>query len=183
MIQVLGKMNLDSVPKLVPGGDRFAEAPEPLRDLIEGLYNYWRQFERFIICNSTGDRLDRRPYRTFNSTIETLTHLVRQTYRDVEENITGQHPDIYRQVRAGAEVAVIALPLEVSLPDGPYRKLRQVPVIRQILLYPPLLINPPMNKRSGKFERNGRNPVEAVEIAEGEWLCYPANVGPLLILV
>ena len=71
-----------------------------LRDLIEGLYTYWRQFERFIVWDSTGDRLDRRPYRTFNSTIETLTHLVRQTYRDVEENITGQdvteeYVDIY----------------------------------------------------------------------------------------
>ena len=147
------------------------------------MYNYWRQFERFIICDSTGDRLDKRPYRTFNSTIESLTHLVRQTYRDIVENITGQHPNIYRQVRAGAEMAVIALPKKLALPDGQYQKLQNIPMIRQLLLNPPLLLNSPMNKRTGKFERIMSNPLEQIEITPHEWLCYPAKVGPLLILV
>jgi hypothetical protein len=135
------------------------------------------------VCDSTGDRLDQRPYRTFNSTIESLTHLVRQTYRDIEENISGQHPNIFRQVRAGAEVAVIALPKDVALPVGSYQKLRGIPMIRQILLYPPLLLNPPMNKRTGKFERIDRNPLDKIGVTSSEWLCYPAKVGPLLILV
>ncbi len=182
-LQVLGKMPIGTVPKLVERGARFAADRPLLSAFVEGLYNYWRQFERFIICDSTGDRLDKRPYRTFDSTIESLTHLVRQTYREVSENITGQHPDIYRQVRAGAEVAVIALPKDLALPDGHYGKLRSVPVIRQVLLYPPLLLNPPMNKRTGKFERISRNPLELIEVHDSEWLCYPAKVGPLLILV
>jgi hypothetical protein len=183
VFHVLNKMTLDAVPKLVENGERFIVDPSLLHAFVENLYNYWRQFERFIICDSTEDRLDKRPYRTFNSTIESLTHLVRQTYRDVEENITGQHPNIFRQVRAGAEVAVIALPKSLALPEGNYRKLRSVPVIRQLLLYPPLLLNPPMNKRTGKFERITRNPLEVIEVTPHEWLCYPAKVGPLLILV
>lgn len=182
-LYVLGKMPLDAVPKLVETGDRFAADPSLLWAFTEGLYNYWRQFERFIVCDSTGDRLDKRPYRTFDSTIESLTHLVRQAYREVVENITGQHPDIYRQVRAGAEVAVIALPKNLALPGGPYGKLADIPVIRQLLLYPPLLLNPPMNKRTGKFEQISVNPLDRVDIDRDEWLCYPAKVGPLLILV
>ncbi len=181
--QVLAKMTLDAVPKLVEGGGPYVADPSLLLAFIEGLYNHWRQLQRFIVCDSTGDRLDKRPYRTFNSTIESLTHLVRQTYRDIEENITGQHPDIFRQVSAGAEVAVIALPKETALPEGGYRKLRRVPVIRQLLLYPPLLINPPMNKRTGKFERIAANPLDLIDLQPDEWLCYPAKVGPLLILV
>ena len=108
---------------------------------------------------------------------------MRSTYRDIQENISGRHPNIYRQMHAGAEMAVIALPKDVALPEGSYQKLRDVPVIRQILLYPPLLLNPPMNKRTGRFERIDRNPIECVEVVPNEWLCYPAKVGPLLILV
>ena len=183
VFQVLEKMTLEAVPKLIDGGGRFIANPSLLQAFVESLYNYWRDFERFIICDSTGDRLDQRPYRTFSSTIESLTHLVRQTYRDIEENITGQHPNTYRQVRAGAEVAVIALPKDIELPGGSYQKLRNIPVIRQIMLYPPLLLNPPMNKRTGKFERIPQNPLEQIEVIPHEWLCYPAKVGPLLILV
>ena len=176
-------MTLEAVPKLIEEGERFIANPSLLQVFVESLYNYWREFERFIVCDSTGDRLDQRPYRTFNSTIESLTHLVRQTYRDIEENITGQHPNIYRQVRAGAEVAVIALPKDIALPGGSYQKLRNIPMIRQIMLYPPLLLNPPMNKRTGKFERIPQNPLDQIEVTPHEWLCYPAKVGPLLILV
>lgn len=183
VFQVLGKMPLEAVPKLVEEGKRFITNPSLLQAFVVGLYNYWRQFERLIICDSTGDRLDKRPYRTFNSTIESLTHLVRQVYRDIQENISGQHPTIYRQVRAGAEVAVIALPKEVALPEGSYQKLCNISIIRQILLYPPLLLNPPMNKRTGNFERIAQNPIERIEVTPHEWLCYPAKVGPLLILV
>ena len=183
VFQILGKMILETVPKLIEGGERFVANPSLLQAFVESLYNYWREFERFIVCDSTGDCLDQRPYRTFSSTIESLTHLVRQTYRDIEENITGQHPNTYRQVRAGAEVAVIALPKDMALPGGSYQKLRGIPVIRQIMLYPPLLLNPPMNKRTGKFERIPQNPLEQIEVMPHEWLCYPAKVGPLLILV
>ncbi len=183
VFQVLGKMTLEAVPKLIEGGERFIANPSLLQGFVESLYNYWREFERFIVCDATGDRLDQRPYRTFNSTIESLTHLVRQTYRDIEENINGQHPNIYRQVHAGAEVAVIALPKDLALPEGSYQKLQNIPIIRQILLYPPLLLNPPMNKRTGKFERIFQNPLEQIELTPHEWLCYPAKVGPFLILV
>jgi hypothetical protein len=182
-LQVLGKMNIDAVPKLIERSDRFVANSSLLYDFVESLYNYWREFERFIICDSTGDRFDKRPYRTFNSTIETLAHLVRSTYRDIQENISGQHPNIYRQIHAGAEMAVIALPKDIALPEGSYQKLRGIPVIRQILMYPPLLLNPPMNKRTGKFERIDRNPIELVDVLPDEWLCYPAKVGPLLVLI
>lgn len=183
VFRVLGKITLETVPKLMEWGERFIGNPSLLQAFVESLYDYWREFERFIVCDSTGDRLDQHPYRTFSSTIESLTHLVRQTYRDIEENITGKHLNTYRQVRAGAEVAVIALPKDIALPEGSYQKLQGVPVIRQIMLYPPLLLNPPMNKRTGKFERIPQNPLEQMEVMPHEWLCYPAKVGPLLILV
>lgn len=183
MLHILSKLPIDAVPKLVEGGAVMIKDPSLLNSLVENLYNYWRGHQRFIICDSKGDALDKRPYRTFNTTIESLTHLVRQVYREIEENITGNHPQIYRQVRAGAEVAVIAMPKEISLPGSCYEKLHNIPVIRQILLYPPLLINQPINKRTGQFERINRNPLDLIDFDPDEWVCYPAKVGTLLILI
>jgi hypothetical protein len=183
MLQFLGKMPLDYLSRLLPAAESYTQDPVLLTALVEGLYDFWREFERFIICDSESDALDQRPYRTFNSTVEALTHLVRRTYRDVQENISGKHPNIYRQTPAGADIAAIALPKSLHLPPGLYQKLIDIPIIRQILLYPPLLLNPPMNKRTGRFTRVEINPLERVQLDTHEWLCYPAKVGSLLILV
>ena len=173
----------DLVPNIVKGSEVLLWDRHAFNDFVEYIYNYWRNFDRFIICDSEGDTLDRRPYRTFNQTIENLTMLVRQTYRDVQESVTGSHPRIYRQVCAGAEVAAIALPKDIPQAAEVYQKLNKIPVIRQTLFYPPLVLNPPMNKRQGKFERVERNPLENLKLDEAEWLCYPAKVGSLVILV
>jgi hypothetical protein len=185
VFQLLARMPREWVEKVLADQERrrFLEHPGPLHAFVEGLYDYWRQFERFIVCDSEGDVLDRRPYRTFHATSESLMHLVRGTYRDVQNHLSSRHLDIYRQVRAGAEVAAIALPKPLDLPGGCYAKLKEIPVIRQVLLYPPLLLNPPMNKRTGSFVRVEQNPLELVDVECGEWLCYPAKVGKLWILV
>ena len=180
----LAKMPADIVSKPAGAGQPFLKDRHLFNDFVEYLYNFWRKFERYIICDSEGDQLDQRPYRTFNDIVESLTHLVRKVYRNIQENVIQAHPRIYRQVSAGAEMAVIALPKDIPYPSGIYQELKAVPVIRQMLLYPPLVLNPPMNKRKGKFERISRNPLEIIEdFVKDEWLCYPAKVGDLVILI
>jgi energy-coupling factor transporter ATP-binding protein EcfA2 len=154
-----------------------------LNNFVEYLYDYWRHFDRFIINHSEGDRLDKRPYRTFNETIEQLTHLIRTVYRHIQENITGTHPMVYRQVPAGAEMAVISLRLNVPFTGDTYRRLNSIPVVRQMLIYPPLVIQQPMNKRTGHFRKISKNPLYLFDINPEEYLCYPARVGRLIILV
>lgn len=179
----LQKLQADCVPKVVDGAGEFLSDLNLFRDFVEYLYNYWRHFERFIICDSEGDVLDKRPFRTFNETVQDLTNLIRMTYRDIQENVTGTHPRIYRQLIAGAEMSVIALPKDIPYPTSTYEKLNVVPMIRQILFYPPLVLNPPMNKRKGKFERIDENPLEWFQPTKDEWLCYPAKVGSLIVYV
>lgn len=147
-LQFLIKMPAKLVPSVVPGSKVFFQDISLLGDFVESLYNYWRGFERFVICESHEEMIDQRPYRTFNETVEKLMHLVRWTYRIVQENISGDHPRIYRQVRAGAGVAAIAVPKRLRYPKEIAKKLNAISVIRQILLYPPLVINAPMNKLS-----------------------------------
>ncbi|MBI5023454.1 MAG: phosphoenolpyruvate carboxykinase [Candidatus Omnitrophica bacterium] len=172
-----------SIGKIIPGGQQFLKDPVLFNEFIEYVYNYWRSLDRFLIANDNGQHWDEKPYRTFHATIGQLTGLIRGMYRDIQENVTGIHPRIYRQVAAGAEVSSIAALKEVPFPAPVYKKLNAVPVIRQILLYPPLILNPPMNKRTGKFERVKKNPLELFDLKAGEWLCYPAKVGSLIILI
>ncbi len=179
----LQNLPIHLLPHILPGSEPLVQHKNELFRFIEGLYNFWRDFDRFIICDSEGDVLDKRPYRTFNMTIERLTHLIRKVYRDLQENISGNHPNIYRQIRAGAEIATIAVPNGVVLPDILDPQLRTIPVIRQVLLYPPLILDPPMNKRTGEFIRVDKNPLEGVNIDPSEWLCFPAKVGDLFIWV
>ncbi len=183
-LQALIKVNAESVMRMVPGSEVFFRDKNLFHEFVEFIYNHWRNYERFVICDSTGRDLDKRPYRTFHGTVEHLTHLIRWTYRDIQEHITDSHPRIYRQVIAGAEVATISVPKEIPFKDPVYKKLNDIALIRQILLYPPLILNPPMNKRSGKFERVMENPLEFIgDFKKEEWLCYPAKVGPLVILI
>ncbi|MBA4419488.1 MAG: hypothetical protein C0392_16530, partial [Syntrophus sp. (in: bacteria)] len=49
VFKVLGKMTLEVVPKLIEEGERFVANPLLLQAFVESLYNYWREFERFIV--------------------------------------------------------------------------------------------------------------------------------------
>lgn len=179
----LNSLPAEKVMKLVEGSEIFFRDRTLFNEFIEQFYNYWRRLHRLVICDSIFDRLDQRPYRTFNDMVETLMHLVRSTYRNIQENITGNHPKIYRQVSAGAEIGAIAQPVKLAYPGEKYSVLDDVFTIRQVLIYPPMIFNTPMNKRTGVFARTNQNPMDSLNVDSKNWLCYPARVGPLLIMV
>jgi len=179
----LNSLPAEKVKKLVDGSEVFFRDLMLLNEFVEQFYNYWRRLHRLVICDSVFDRLDKRPYRTFNEMVESLMHLVRSTYRNIQENITGNHPKIYRQVSAGAEIGAITLPKKIAYPAGSYDVLKDIYVISQVLIYPPMIFNTPMNKRSGVFAQTTQNPLSNLKLDPKEWLCYPALVGPLLVMV
>jgi len=162
-----------------------ASCREGLHAFVEGLYDFWRSYDRYLVLHTEPgpSSLDRRPYRAFNVTVENLTHVIRAVYRDICENATGDHPRIYRQVHAGCSVGLIALRQSVPLPSDYQRVLGDIPMIRQAWVAPPLIIDPPMNKRTGEFKRVGANPLGGMSLDTSKWLCFPAQVGPLVVLV
>jgi len=152
---------------------------------VERLYDFWRNYERFFIKYDLEEdeviKSHKKPYRAFNQTIEQLNHLVRKTYRNICENITGEHPRIYRQVPAGCQVGLITTNKDYQLPHVYKQVVRNIPLITQILIEPPLIIDPLMNKRDGQFRKVKTNPLENVKINPRDWLCYPAKVGGIII--
>lgn len=182
-LHFLTRLSAENVVKLVDGSDVFFKDKSLFNSLIEHIYNYWRHFKRLIISQTDSENVDLRPNTTFNRTIEHLTTLVRNTYRDIQVNITGKYPRIYRQVSAGAEIAAITKVKQLDIPAIYKAKLQEIGLIRQVLLYPPMIFNSSYNKRTGFYEPIKTNPIDMVNPDPNKWLCYPAMVGSLLILV
>jgi len=173
----------DSIAEMIPESKHFFEDSFIFLQFIENLYNFWRSHERYFIIYSNNYlriRHHERPYRTFNNTVEKLNAFVRIMYRDLCENITAEHPRIYRQVTAGVQAGIIAAYQPELVPDD-YSFLKKIPFINQVLLEPPLILDPPMNTRTGMFKKVDTNPLSDLSLNEEEWICYPAKVGPLVI--
>ena len=161
------------------------EEPYLFHQFVERLYDFWRNYERFFIKydleGAEEIKSHEKPYRVFNETIEELNHLVRKTYRNICENITGDHPRIYRQIPAGCQVGFITKDIDYQLPSIYKKIVSNIPLITQILIEPPLIVDPLMNKREGEFKKVKTNPLNDVCLDTKHWLCFPAKVGNLII--
>ncbi len=186
LIQQLARYQKKFVIQKYPELEPYFSDSYLLNQFVESLYNYWRAYERFFVCYSDEMLMVRpheKPYSTFNDTVESLNNLTRKLYRGICENITGEHPRIYRQLPAGAQVGLIVVEEHLNLP-APYTKLEEVNYIKQVLIEPPLIIDPPMNTRTGEFKRIEKNPLDFISLLEEkDWICYPAQVGELIIHV
>ncbi len=153
LLQHLAVMDKSAVIEAAPHLACFFYDSYRLFQFAENFYNYWRRFERFLIYYCTGEELEagQTPYVTFSETIEHLNHLVRSVHRDISRHISGRSPRVYRQVPAGCQVGLIVCKEEWPCPEK-YSYLKEIHFIRQILLEPPLIIDPLMNKRAGSFK-------------------------------
>jgi|GEM_PF-18392 len=161
-----------------------ADHRDDFHQFVEKLYDFWRDYNRFLIKTTVGqdeENSPSRPYLEFNRELDQVTELVRSAYRNIAENITGSHPIIYRQVSAGFEVGLVVSKSETSYPLSVHSDLNEVPMIKQVTIVPPLVIDPPNNKRAGQFREVEENPVEGMEIEVEDWLCFPARVGDLRV--
>jgi hypothetical protein len=184
-LRLLANNPIERLAGTSPEGTALLERRAALHLFVEGLYDYWRGFDRFMVSHSEAGPAagDKRPYRAFNETVGILGDLVRSLYRDLAENIIGQHPRVYRQVAAGAEVGVIAVQKTWRAP-GRYGELfAGIPFVRHVLMYPPLILDPPMNTRTGRFVEAADDPLAGVRLEARDWICYPAAVGPLVVFV
>jgi len=155
-----------------------------LLEFVEVFYNYWRSYDRYMVLRSpSGAEGSDRPYRAFDASVESFTCMVRGLYRDVCENVAGDHPRIYRQVPAGCNAGFIATLKASPMPADLRGVLGGIPFIRQMVIDPPMILDPPCNTRTGSFEAVDRNPVLGLELDPKEWLCYPAQVGPMVVFI
>lgn len=187
MLRALCEHSLEQVAAILPEAAFFlqTERRDALQEFVERLYDYWRSFDRYMVLlvEPGASSFEQRPYRAFNETLVTLARQVRALYRDLGENITAIHPRIYRQVAAGCNAGLIAVPKQSSFPKEYVKIFGQIPYIRQVWFAPPFIIDPPMASKSDFLWSNEPNPVSELKLDASEWLCYPAQVGHLVIFV
>lgn len=187
ILRTLCEHPLQQVVTILPAAEIFLQADRwtALHEFVERLYDYWRSYDRYMVLLSQpgASSLDQRPHRAFNETLIALGHHIRSLYRNVCENITGTHPRVYRHVAAGCKVGLIAVPCHTQLPSFYGNLVGKIPLIRQVWITPPMIIDPPTNQRTGRFQKIEKNPLNGLNINHDEWLCYPAQVGELVIFV
>jgi hypothetical protein len=185
LVRLLANNPLERVARTWAGRSDLLAGRERLHEFVEGLYDFWRRWDRFLVvrADAAAPPGDKRPLRAFSQTVETLARLVRDFYRDVAENVTGGRPRVYRQVAAGAEVGVYAVHQKWPAPARYRELLAGIPFVRNLLMYPPLLLDPPTNTRSGQFTEVADNPLDGLSLEREQWLCYPALVGRLVVFV
>jgi hypothetical protein len=68
-------------------------------------------------------------------------------------------------------VGIIAVPKNGTLPESYRAILGDIPFIRQVLISPPLIIDPPTNTRTGQFQRVADNPLYRMKLDASQFLC------------
>lgn len=187
IIRALSEHPIEQVASILPAAAMLTSTQhrQAMHQFVEKLYDSWRSFDRYMVLltEARTDDTNQRPYRVFNDNLVALAHQIRSLYRDICENITGTHPRVYRHVAAGFDAGAIAVPKECGLPSMYQTALGEVPFIRQVWFAPPFILDPPMNTRTGQFQAASENPIEGLRLSAEEWLCYPAQVGSLVIFV
>ncbi len=155
------------------------------RQFVEGLYDFWREHQRFLVCEDTGDATKglAQKHDEFIELNEYLKQLVLKAYRSVVANLQGSIPRVYRQLPAGSGVGLLMEMLDWNLLPPPYDQLAGIPFIQTAVIEPPLVYYPKRNLRQGRFEPTGENPLNRTQIQREDWLCFPAKVGTLVVFV
>lgn len=181
LFKLLIVLDKDEIKKLDPNLSPLLSKESVVFEFIEGLYSYWRRFERYAIIRNKNTSLGLQNINFIDS-MNSFTNLILKTYRLVEENVLGEHHRVYRQLHAGVNAGLILNNITWRCPKE-YSFLEKIPFVESIVLQPPFITYPRKNTRKGVFYENKENPIENLTLNLDSWVCYPAKVGELLAFV
>lgn len=150
-------------------------------ELIELLYSYWRNIERYTIVHNSSIGHGLQSVR-FMQAVELFNELVLSIYRRIEETVMGYQHRVYRQLNAGANAALTLSNVNWNCPVE-YNGLSQIPFITAVMFQPPFLSYTKRNTRDGIFHEHQNNPIQNIVLSEDDWFLYPAKVGNMLTFV
>lgn len=151
-----------------------------LREYVEEIYGYWRSLERFALLNN--NKLERGILNTsFIDAKESFDKLIITLYRKISNNISMTKPNVYRQLSAGTNAAMVIVN-DVWKAPKEYEILNNVPFVKEAVLRAPFITYPKKNKRDGIFGEI-ENPFEISDIKPEDLLCFPIKVGKNLAYI
>lgn len=146
---------------------------------IEKLYSFYRSFLRVAVMEVNESNIIPNEFRRIDNH---FNELIRNFYRSVEEKLQGFSNNVYRQVNAGTNAAILTQKHTWAMPEG-YEDLKNVSFIDRISLRPPMMMKTKSNKREGVFSATAENPLAKFSRQPGRWFCYPAKIGTSLAFI
>lgn len=181
VFKLLLVLKVEDFTKIQSKYEIYFESKEMFIELIEGLYSFWREMERYAVIYNSRQGAGLQNVG-FIEASNNFNNLVLSVYRKIEETVMGYKHKVYRQLTAGANAGLILSTVDWLCPFE-YSFLERVPFIETVILQPPFITYPKVNKRKGYFEEVSINPLTDTSINEQHWFCYPAKIGNLLAYV
>lgn len=175
LFKLLLILDTEEIKNLNPSYAAILENKSDVVDFVEGVYFYWRHLERYALIQKE-TITSGIEHNQFIKASTDFSNLILETYRLLEHNITNSYPNVYRQSQAGINVGFVLSHVETKLPEE-YLLLNDISTINKIILTPPFIMYPIMNKREGIFQEVYTNPLKQLHIKSDHYFCYPAKVG------
>lgn len=163
------------------------EYASKLMAFCEGLYNYWRSLQRFMIKHedfSVNVQARSSKAHSLAMNNESLKKLILELYRNISYNITKEGFSVYRQLPTGAQVQFLVdhfdFPNDIkSKNDSMYH----VPYVWEAIFEPPVIFYTRSSKRNGVFPIKDKKILERFYMDAQSWYAIPIKCGRLLINV
>lgn len=156
-------------------------------NFIEILYNHWRNKHRFIIKKERYTSNISTRLSTSYSLIKVnndFKDMVRDVYRQVSFNTSGETPKVLRQLPSGAQVSFLADKMRVPKNHRFKNQWLYEPlIVWNVIFEPPVIFYTLSNKRQGIFPVKKRNILSELKLPRTQWLCIPINVGRMLFYI
>ncbi|MGI6108837.1 MAG: hypothetical protein ACOYB8_03215 [Eubacteriaceae bacterium] len=164
------------------------EYADSLGLFIEGLYNFWRNLQRFMVKNETyvdSAGVMNSKAHSLAQNNESLRKLILELYRNVVYNIDSKQLNVFRQLPAGAQVAFLVdhfhFPNDIKCKND---SLYKVPYVWEAVFEPPVIFYTKSTKRNGIFPiKNDKKILERFYMDADGWYAIPVKAGRLLINV
>ena len=147
---------------------------------VEGMYDFWRDHQRYSV---TTNRLSDVESTAFVERDSQFNNLIRNTFRQLEQTLSGHMNKVLRQQHSGTNAAIAGYYNESIDLSERYSFLKEIMFIDSVMLRTPTILHPKSTKREGMFEETGRNPAFTFSGDPEEFFCYPAKVGGLLLFI
>jgi hypothetical protein len=182
MFKLLMVMDFNLIKVVHTDYFKYMEKKGSLLEFVETMYDYWRSLERYaLVYNSKSQKgIQNVQFIKSHSDFEAL---ILETYRKISETLQGKKNRVYRQLIAGVNAGIILNEYRLAHEKGVYAKLKDVPIIENIILHPPFITYPRRNTREGLFKEVTANPLDDTLIDKNDFLCYPAKVGKYFCLI
>ncbi len=170
------------IHEMVPHLAALVESTQPLADFVDKLYDFWRDYERFLIYEGAADASRDRAvegHLPFVRANDDLKSLMLEVYRRVDSNLRGCWPRVYHQVPAGASIGLL---VDTFAWPCPHPALAEVPMVRLALLELPVALAP-RRGALGVVAPAMQSPLDGATLDPRRWYDLPLSVGPLVLHV